>query len=114
MPDEQPQIILNQEEAKLVLTSALDHSIGRMTYLPHTIVNIIKTHWNNLDEGTKSIIESRVVNAIEHYEHSEKLYNEKPENEREDHHKTYLGGDIDVPMWYEFANWLMKQEFERF
>ena len=99
---------LNVEEAKTIIVSALDYSFGRMTYLPSYVVGIIKDHWDELDDITKNLILTRVVEKIDYYERVEKIYQSKGEEIKE----NILGMKMDVEMWYEFKDWLLENNPE--
>ncbi len=40
----------------IMVTCALRYSLGRMTYVPGTVQDWIRTYWNDLDSNTKCVL----------------------------------------------------------
>ena len=104
-------ITFEPDDVHVILISAMRYTFGRQTYMPHTIVEIIKQKWSSLSHATKYVILQDVRDEINTYERLLDIYNEREETDEHSKPMT-LGDAIDANMWYGFYKWLIEQNIE--
>lgn len=58
-----PQISLNDDDFGLILNAAIRYSIGRRTYMPHSVIEFITPLLPYLNNRTLACIEQDIVDA---------------------------------------------------
>jgi len=58
--------LIPEEKQRELLIYAFRYTLGRATYAPHTIVEILKLRWGMLSDSDKRLFQSEIKEAIEH------------------------------------------------
>jgi len=58
--------LIPEEKQRELLIYAFRYTLGRSTYAPHTIVEILKLRWEVLSDADKRLFQREIREAIEH------------------------------------------------
>ena len=58
-------MILEDDDDRLVLIAAFRYALGRMSYMPSVISNVIIEQWQHLDLNDRALIKREINEAIQ-------------------------------------------------
>ena len=96
-----PQSIIrcgNPADAKLAYMAMFRYAFGRMTYMPSTVIDIIKANADTLTMPTLELLDSDLTYEANKYE---RLYKREP--------TSNYGQECDRQLWLAFHAWVKKQ-----
>lgn len=73
-----------------IVLCAVRYCFGRQTYMPSLVIQYVKEHWGDLDQGVKDIIQRDVKEELAHEEKT----------------SGWLGDKYDVQIWRDFLWWM--------
>lgn len=98
-PDQQSVIRCGDpDDAKLAYMAMFRYAFGRMTYMPSTIIGIIKANADTLTMSTLELIDRDLTDESNLYE---RVYNGKS--------SSNYGMECDRKLWLAFHEWVKKQ-----
>ena len=103
-PKIDPQSIIrcgNPDDAKLAYMAIFRYAFGRMTYMPTTVIGIIKANAEHLTMPTLELLDRDLAEEAERYE---RTWKGKP--------TSNYGMDCDREAWLAFHKWV-KDEIEK-
>jgi len=57
-------MLIPEAEQRDFLVYAFRYTLGRRTYAPHTVIQVLKSAWGELSEGDKNLYRREIRNAI--------------------------------------------------
>lgn len=103
-PEQDPQSIIrcgNKDDAKLAYMAMFRYAFGRMTYMPSTIIEIIKSNAKHLTTPTLELLDRDLTDEAKRYE---RVYKGKS--------NSNYGWECDRQTWLAFHEWV-KDEIEK-
>lgn len=100
-PKIDPQTIIrcgNPDNAKLAYMAMFRYAFGRMTYMPSTVIGIIKANADTLTISTLELLDRDLTEEAERYE---RVYNGQS--------SSNYGMECDRELWLAFHAWVKKQ-----
>lgn len=100
-PKQDPQSIIrcgNPDDAKLAYMAMFRYAFGRMTYMPSTVIGIIKANADTLTMSTLELLDRDLTDEAKRYE---RLYKGKSDSN--------YGWEIDRQLWLAFHAWVKEQ-----
>lgn len=100
-PKTDPQTIIrcgDSDNAKLAYMAMFRYAFGRMTYMPSTVIGIIKANADTLTMSTLELLERDLTDEANRYE---RLYKGK--------FSSNYGQECDRQLWLAFHAWVKKQ-----
>ena len=100
-PKPDPQSVIrcgNPDNAKLAYMAMFRYAFGRMTYMPSTVVGIIKANAEHLTTSTLELLDRDLTDEAKRYE---RLYKGK--------HDSNYGWECDRQLWLAFHEWVKEQ-----
>ena len=101
MPKQDPQSIIrcgNTDDAKLAYMAMFRYAFGRMTYMPSTVIGIIKANAEFLTTSTLELLDRDLTDEANRYE---RLYKGKS--------SSNYGWECDRQLWLAFHEWVKNQ-----
>lgn len=88
----------NEDDAKLAYMAMFRYSFGRMTYMPSTVIDIIKANADTLTMPTLELLDRDLTDEANRYD---RLYKREP--------TSNYGQECDRQLWLAFHAWVKKQ-----
>jgi hypothetical protein len=88
-----PMVNVGRSDFDAIATYAVRYCIGRMSYAPSQVQQIVRFYWHGLSDPARVVIVRDVTEAIDDAERSGRL----------------LGMDFDHRGWVEFRDWMKAQ-----
>lgn len=104
-PKPNPQSIIrcgNPDDAMLAYIAMFRYAFGRMTYMPSTVIGIIKANAEHLTISTLELLDRDLTDEANRYE---RLYKGK--------HDSNYGWECDRQRWLTFHEWVKEQIAKR-
>lgn len=104
-PKPDPQSVIrcgNPDNAKLAYMAMFRYAFGRMTYMPSTVIGIIKANADTLTPQTLELLDRDLTDEAKRYE---RLYKGKP--------TSNYGWECDRQLWLAFHEWVKEQIVKR-
>lgn len=92
----------NPDDAKLAYIAMFRYAFGRMTYMPSTVIGIIKANAEQLTMPTLQLLDCDLTDEADRYE---RLYRGKP--------TSNYGMDCDRKAWLTFHEWVKAEIAKR-
>lgn len=96
-----PQSVIhcgNSDDAKLAYMAMFRYAFGRMTYMPSTVIGIIKANADTLTMPTLELLDRDLTDEANRYD---RLYKREP--------TSNYGQECDRQLWTAFHEWVKKQ-----
>ena len=58
-------MLIPESEQRDLLIYAFRYTLGRMTYAPYTVIDVLKQCWTELSDGDKALFKREIAIAIE-------------------------------------------------
>ena len=58
-------MLIPESEQLDLLIYAFRYTLGRRTYAPHTVIDVLKQCWHELHDGDKALFKREIAKAIE-------------------------------------------------
>lgn len=103
-PKPDPQSVIhcgNSDNAKLAYMAMFRYAFGRMTYMPSTVIGIIKANADTLTMSTLELLDRDITDEAARYE---RVYKDKP--------SSNYGYECDRKLWLAFHAWV-KAEIDK-
>ena len=100
-PKTDPQSVIrcgNPDNAKLAYMAMFRYAFGRMTYMPSTVIGIIKANADTLTMSTLELLDRDLSDEAERYE---RVYKGQS--------SSNYGMECDRQLWLAFHAWVKKQ-----
>lgn len=100
-PKTDPRTIIrcgNTDDAKLAYMAMFRYAFGRMTYMPSTVIGIIKSNAKHLTMSTLELLDRDLTDEAKRYK---RLYKGKP--------ISNYGWEYDRQLWLAFHEWVKNQ-----
>lgn len=100
-PKSDPRTIIrcdNPDNAKLAYMAMFRYAFGRMTYMPSTVIDIIKANADTLTMSTLELLDRDLTDEAKRYE---RVY--------KDQSTSNYGWECDRQLWLAFHEWVKKQ-----
>jgi len=104
-PKQDPQSVIrcgNPDDAKLAYMAMFRYAFGRMTYMPSTVIDIIKANAEHLTASTIELLDRDLTDEAKRYE---RLYKGKS--------SSNYGMECDRQLWLAFHEWVKEQIAKR-
>lgn len=88
----------NEDDAKLAYMAMFRYAFGCMTYMPSTVIGIIKANADTLAMSTLELLDRDLTDEAKRYE---RLYKSEP--------TSNYGQEFDRQLWLAFHEWVKKQ-----
>lgn len=100
-PKQDPQSVIrcgNPDDAKLAYMAMFRYAFGRMTYMPSTVIDIIKANADTLTMSTLELLDSDLTDEAKRYE---RVYKGQS--------TSNYGQECDRQLWLAFHAWVKEQ-----
>lgn len=100
-PRQDPKSVIrcgNPDNAKLAYMAMFRYAFGRITYMPSTVIGIIKANADSLTMPTLELLDRDLADEARRYE---RLYKGKP--------TSNYGWECDRQLWLAFHEWVKEQ-----
>lgn len=104
-PRQDPQSVIrcgNPDDAMLAYMAMFRYAFGRMTYMPSTVINIIKRNADTLTMSTLELLDRDLTDEAKRYE---RVYKGKS--------SSNYGWECDRRNWLAFHEWVKEQIAKR-
>jgi len=88
----------NPDDAKLTYMAMFRYAFGRMTYMPSTVIGIIKANADTLTMSTLELLDRDLTDEANRYD---RLYKREP--------TSNYGQECDRQLWLAFHAWVKEQ-----
>ena len=95
----QKPLTLKGDDAHCILCAAFDYSLGRKTYMPYTMMDVVRDHIDEISTRTLYIFNQRL-------ECAERDYYENWQEEEKTRGYSNYGMKYDREAWQAFHSWL--------
>jgi len=100
-PKQDPQSVIrcgNPDDAKLAYMAMFRYAFGRITYMPSTVIGIIKANADTLTMSTLELLDRDLADEAKRYE---RVYNGQS--------TSNYGWECDRQLWLSFHEWVKEQ-----
>ena len=92
-------LTLKGGEAHCILCAAFDYSLGRKTYMPYTMMDVVREHIDEIQTNTLHIFNQRL-------EEAERTYRDLWQEEVKERGYSNYGSEYDREAWQAFHRWI--------